>query len=289
MSRIEKALEKLARKKESSGLEDEKAKIRETLSQGMDDASGQEAEGGHERVDPLLLTLHQPFSLVSEQFKSLRTHLLRIRNKHKHNLFLVTSTVGKEGKSMVSLNLAVSIAQGFNEQVLLVECDFRKPSLASMLGLVAREGLAEYIQDKPVANGLLRPTGIEKLTIVPAGSPPSNPAELLGSSRFDSFLRELKRADQNRIILVDSPPLIPVTDSAILAPKVDGIVLVVQAYKTQKDAIEKALSSVDGAPLVGVVLNQVPMNETLSYFPKYYYEGDYAAPMYTNNDKPEAD
>lgn len=288
MSRIEKALDKLAQRKEAGGREEEKAKIRETLSRETVDSAGPEAQGDHGYLDPLLLALHQPFSLVSEQFKSLRTHLLRIRNKHKHNLFLVTSTVGKEGKSMVSLNLAISIAQGFNEQVLLVECDFRKPRLASMLGLEANEGLAEYIQGQPVANGLLRPSGVEKLTVIPAGNPPSYPAELLGSSRFDSLLRELKRSDQNRIVLVDSPPLIPVTDTAILAPKVDGIVLVVQAYKTQKDAIEKALSSVDGAPVVGVVLNQVPINETLSYFPKYYYDGDYAAPIYSDNDKPES-
>lgn len=282
MSRIEKALEKLARQKGSQEDEREKAEIKETLSSSLKTFDEQDQAADQRRLDPLLQAFHQPFSLMAEQFKTLRTHIQRLKSKHKHNVFLVTSTIGKEGKSMVSLNLAISFAQGFNEEILLVECDFRKPRLSSMLGLPEVGGLVQYLQDKSAANGLIKPTGIERLALLPAGEPPPFPAELLSSSRLDSLLHELKRSDPNRVVLIDSPPMMPVTDAAILAPKVDGIILVVQAHKTQRDAIEKALSSLDGAPLVGVVLNRVPLAETLSYFPKYYYGSDYGPAVYSD-------
>lgn len=269
MSRIEKALEKVAREKGAGRPDVEQEGPREDLSLSLDDSAVEEGSLDLGQLDPLLQTLHQPFSLMAEQFKALRTHLLQVKEKHKHNLFLVTSVSGSEGKSMVALNLAISIAQSFTERVLLVETDFRRPSLASMLGLSASSGLVQYLQDKGDGEGLLRATGIEGLTLLPAGEPPANPAELVGSPKVGLLLRELKRSDPNRLILLDSPPLLPVTDAQILASKVDGIILVVQTYKTQREGIEKVLSTIDGAPIVGVVLNRVPLTEASAYFPSY--------------------
>lgn len=274
MSRIEKALEKVAREKGTGKPDREQAKLKEVLSLSVEAATSQEDPLDLGKLDPLLQTLHQPFSLMAEQFKALRTHLLQVKEKYKHNLFLITSVSGSEGKSMVALNLAISIAQVFNERVLLVESDFRKPNLASMLGLSVSSGLVEFLQDKSDGNGLLKATGIEGLTLLPAGQPAANPAELVGSPKVELLLRELKRSDPNRIILLDSPPLLPVTDARILASKVDGIILVVQTLKTPRDGIDRVLSTIDGAPILGVVLNRVPLAEVSAYSTRYVYGTD---------------
>jgi capsular exopolysaccharide synthesis family protein len=218
------------------------------------------------RLNPLLVAGLAPKSLAAEQYRALRTRMAFAEGAGALRTVLITSPQKGEGKSVTSANLALTMAQELQRRVVLVEADLRKPSLQHLFGLPAGAGLADYLSGAADLKDIMKFLPEHNLTVIPAGSTPMNPAELLGSTAMRRMLDHL-RTRFDRVIL-DTPPVLPLADVAILAPLVDGALLVVRAGYTPKPAIENALRSFDASRLLGIVLNESGMEED------YRYESD---------------
>src|SRR6185295_32662 len=191
------------------------------------------------RLNPLLVAGLAPKSLAAEQYRQLRTRLAHAENAHAMRTVLVTSPQKGEGKSITAANLALTMAQELQRRVVIVEADLRKPSLQHLFGLPAGPGLAEYLVGAAELKDVMKFLPDHNLTVITAGTSPTNPAELLGSTAMRRLLDQL-RTRFDRVIL-DTPPVLPLADVAVLAPMVDGALLVVRAGVTPKPAIENAL------------------------------------------------
>jgi len=218
------------------------------------------------RLNPLLVAGLAPKSPAAEQYRALRTRLALAEGAGALRTVLITSPQKGEGKSVTSANLALTMAQELQRRVVLVEADLRKPSLQHLFGLPPGAGLADYLSGAVELKDIMKFLPEHNLTVIPAGSTPMNPAELLGSTAMRRVLDHL-RTRFDRVIL-DTPPVLPLADVAILAPLVDGALMVVRAGYTPKPAIENALRSFDASRLLGVVLNESGMEED------YRYESD---------------
>lgn len=213
-----------------------------------------------------LISHFNPKSPVAEAYRQLRTNIQFSSLDNPVRTLLVTSTGPEEGKTTTLANLAVTIAQT-GSQVTLVDCDLRKPSLHDLFGLSSEPGLTNVLlgaDEIPYQN-----CGIENLRILTAGPLPPNPSEMLGSRRMSEVIVQLK--SEADYVLFDTPPVVIVTDAAVLATRVDGVLLVVSAGKTRRELAQRAKSLLDkvNAPLLGVVLNNV------KYEPKvHHYYGN---------------
>lgn len=213
---------------------------------------------------------------VAESIRSLRTRILFPPSGKVPRSIMVTSASPGEGKSFICANLGVSLSQGIDTHCLLVDCDLRKPMLHTLFGLGNRAGLSDYLQHKKQIPELLVPSGIDKLSILPAGPRSINPAELLGSASMSSLVDELEERYDDRIVLLDSPPLHAASETSVLAQHVDGVVLVVR-YGTSRREYVKALADAIGRDkILGVVFNAYRATK-LDYkvFGYYEYQHDY--------------
>ena len=211
-----------------------------------------------------LITLSDPRSPMAEAFRTLRTNLMFSSLDHPLSTLLVTSAAPEEGKSTTLANLAVTMAQG-GRKTILVDCDLRHPRQHEIFGVPAEPGLSNMILDKRDAAPLAA-TGVENLLLLPAGVLPPNPADLLGSRRMEDIIAALKaEAD---IVLFDAPPVIAVTDAALLASKLDGALLVVSAGQTRREhALQaKALLEKIHVRIVGTVLTNATLDRALSSY-----------------------
>jgi capsular exopolysaccharide synthesis family protein len=204
-------------------------------------------------LDPLLIAALAPQSLAAEQYRSLRTRIVQAENGRPLRVVVVTSPGKGDGKSVNAANLALTMGQDLQSRVLLVDADLRRPRTHRLLGVAEGPGLADVLMGAADLDQALVAIPGQNLTVLPAGPPPSRPAELLGSSAMRRMLDTL-RARFDRII-VDTPPVDPLADVHILEPMVDGIVLVVRAGVTPRPAIERALGGFDRPRVLGVVLN----------------------------------
>jgi capsular exopolysaccharide synthesis family protein len=214
-------------------------------------------------LNPLLVAGLAPKSLAAEQYRSLRTRLAQMEGAGGLRTVLITSPQKGEGKSVTASNLALTMAQELQRRVVLVEADLRKPSLQHLFGLPPGPGLAEYLTGAVELKDAMRFVPEHNLTLLPAGTAPLNPAELLGSTAMRRLLDHL-RTRFDRVIL-DTPPVLPLADVAILAPIVDGSLIVVRAGVTPKPAIENALRAFDASRLIGVVLNESGIEQDYRY------------------------
>ena len=215
------------------------------------------------RLNPLLVAGLAPKSLAAEQYRQLRTRIAHTEGAQNLRTVLVTSPQKGEGKSITSANLALTIAQELQRRVVIVEADLRKPSLRHLFGLPPGPGLSEYLSGAADLQEVMRFLPDHNLTVIDAGTTPANPAELLGSTAMRRLLDQL-RTRFDRVIL-DTPPVLPLADVAVLAPLVDGTLMVVRAGVTPKPAIENALRAFDSSRLLGVVLNESGMEEDYRY------------------------
>jgi capsular exopolysaccharide synthesis family protein len=215
------------------------------------------------RLNPLLIAGLSPKSPAAEQYRQLRTRLSHAEGATALRTILITSPQKGEGKSVTAANLALTMAQELHRRVVLVEADLRKPSLQQMLGLPDGMGLAEYLAGACDLRDAMKFLPAHNLTVIPAGVAPGNPAELLGSTAMRRVLDQL-RTRFDRVIL-DTPPVLPLADVAVLAPIVDGTLLVVRAGVTPKPAIENALRAFDSSRLLGVVLNESGLEQDYLY------------------------
>ncbi|MEW6379525.1 MAG: polysaccharide biosynthesis tyrosine autokinase [bacterium] len=225
--------------------------------------------------DEHLVSIWKPDSVIAEQYRILRTYILEVSKKKESRVFQVSSAIRGEGKTLTSINLAVSIVKGMDETVLLIDADMRKPQVGKMLGLdKSCVGLAEYLTyGGDLAKYILK-TLIPKLSVITAGIPPENPSELLDSDRMFNLIQEVKNRYDNRFIIIDSPPIIPVTDSTIISSLVDHVILVVRASMTQREAVYEAINKLeDKTKILGLVLNGCE-NSLSNYF--YHRYGRYS-------------
>ncbi len=226
--------------------------------------SGQETAQGSD----LLITISNPRSPISEAYRTLRTNLQFASLDKPLRTLLVTSPGPEEGKSTMLANLAVTIAQG-EKKVILADCDLRRPSLHRLFGLLQQPGLTAMMLDEAaMENPPLQETVVPGLWLLASGTLPPSPPDLLGSQRMNGVLDALKgRAD---IVLLDAPPVIGVSDAAILATKVDGVMLVVSAGQTKRESVQASKDMLErvNANLIGAVLANVPLDDSLQ---RYYY------------------
>jgi capsular exopolysaccharide synthesis family protein len=215
------------------------------------------------RLSPMLIAGHSPKSPAAEQYRQLRTRLAHAEGANNLRTVLVTSPQKGEGKSLTSANLALTMAQELHRRVVIVEADLRKPSMQQLFGLPPGPGLTEYLSGAVDAKDVMRFLPDHNLTVIPAGSAAVNPAELLGSTAMRRLLDAL-RTRFDRVIL-DTPPVLPLADVAVLAPLVDGALMVVRAGVTPRPAIENALRAFDSSRLLGIVLNDSGLEQDYRY------------------------
>jgi receptor protein-tyrosine kinase len=210
-------------------------------------------------------------SVAAESFRKLRTNLQFLSVDHPPRLIVITSSVPNEGKSTTSINVALAIAEA-GSNVLLVDGDMRRPSLNKYLDIVGSVGFSTVLSGGASLDEALQESRFPRLTVLAAGAAPPNPSELLGSLAAKKTLDELRtRFDY---VIVDSPPLLAVTDSAILAAEADGALLLVRAEKTKRDQIAHAVGMLHdvGATLLGTVLTMAMPRGSVAYRYNYYYQ-----------------
>lgn len=223
------------------------------------------------KIEARLITHLDPKSPVSESYRTLRTNLQFSKVDQKLKSILITSSGPKEGKSTTAANLAIALAQAGNK-VVLIDGDLRRPVVHSIFGMDKEDGLTNHFMGTLSYKKLARKTIIDNLSVITSGVLPPNPSELLASDKMQELLKQLQ--EDYDIILVDSPPVIAVTDAAILSTKVDGTILIVSSGQTNRDAVQRArdlLENVD-ARILGVLLNGVDLQGMYgSYYYYYYY------------------
>ncbi|NLL87967.1 MAG: CpsD/CapB family tyrosine-protein kinase [Firmicutes bacterium] len=215
-----------------------------------------------------LIVLDDPKAVGSEAFRTLRTNLQFASLNEELVTISFTSTGPNEGKSVISSNLAVSIAQT-GTKVILMDCDLRKPAVHRIFGLRNTVGLTTVLTGEASLESALQDTRCKNLQVLTAGPIPPNPAELLQSKAMEKTISEIRHfADK---VLIDAPPVLPVADAMILASYVDGIVFVVGAQLAPKDMARRAKEQLESTNtrILGVVLNKVKYDRGSEHY--YYY------------------
>jgi polysaccharide biosynthesis transport protein len=223
---------------------------------------------GHPRE---LIGASNPYSVHGEAYRTLRTGILLSRAGAPPKLILMTSTTSGEGKTATSTNTAVLFAHT-GAKVLLIDADLRRPRCHRVFGMDKEPGLTEVLTGGRAVFEMIRPTQVEGLSILTSGSLPPNPTELLGSDKMKKILAEL--AASFDFVVLDSPPVLPVSDSVILSTIVDGVVVVVNSASTAKQQIRVACARLKYArsKIFGVVLNKVNLQSPeYKYYKNYYF------------------
>ena len=211
-------------------------------------------------------------SPVAEAYRTIRTNIQFSNVGQELKTIIVTSATPNEGKSTTISNLAVVMAHA-GHKVLLMDCDMRNPTQHKLFKLT-NKGLSNCISASEEVREVIQKTGIENLELLASGPVAPNPSELLGSKRMEQLLERLK--PDYDYILIDTPPIMPVTDAAVLSGKVDGLVMLVSSGEVTpaaaKEAKQRLLQA--GAHILGVILNKVELSHTHGYGYYYYYGSD---------------
>lgn len=220
-----------------------------------------------------LITLEQTKSPISEAFRTLRTNVQFTSVDSDTKKIMLTSAGPGEGKSSTVANLAVSMAQA-GKSVLIVDADLRNPTQHKLFGLDNRQGLSVALVQDQANLQFVKETAVPGVMVLTGGPIPPNPAELVGSRRMKRLIQEF--SDQYDVILIDTPPVIAVTDAAILAQEVDGVILVLASGEVNKEYAQRAKELLDkvGAKILGAVLNKADMNSSEHYYYYYYHGSD---------------
>jgi len=226
------------------------------------------------RIDPGLACLRDPTSAAAECFKTLRSKIMVGQEGKLCRTIMVTGAQPLDGKTLIAANLAVSIAQGINHYVLLVDCDLRRPTLHKIFGLQVKHGLREYLEDGTSIGPYLLKTPVNKLTLLPAGKPLASPSELLSSEKMNLLIQEVKNRYKDRFIIFDTPPAHFIPDTAFLADVLDGVVLVVRSGRTNAELVKDVIESIGKENILGVVFNATSeATREYRYYYKYYQRG----------------
>lgn len=219
----------------------------------------------------MLISMLSEQSAVAEEYRKLKEAFIKQSRRDRfNNVVVVTSANPHEGKTITTLNLAISLAQEFDYTVLVVEADLRAPSCLKYLGLTSGLGLSDCLEGRAECSDALIRTGIGRLVILPAGKSVANPVELLSSNRMRQFVQELKHRYPDRFILIDTPPANMFAETRAMASMADSAILVVQEGETSLEDLAEATQALDNK-VMGIVYN----NASPSPFTKvssYYYD-----------------
>ena len=223
----------------------------------------QSSNNGHAVTS--LIALRDPRSQAAEAYRTLRMNIQFSSLDKPLRTLLATSTAPDEGKSTILANLAVTMAQS-EQRVILVDCDLRRPTLHTLFDLPNEAGLTSLIlaaEDAPIP---LQETGVPGLSLLTSGPLPPRPADILNSRRMEAVIARL--CSESDIVLFDTPPVVVVTDAAVLATRMDGVLLAFQAGKTNRDRGRQARQILENvkANIIGVVLNNAHVEEGYGYY-----------------------
>ena len=217
-----------------------------------------------------IISLVNPKSPISEAYRSLRTNIQFTAADDQIQVIMVTSAGPGEGKSTTVSNLAVTYAQA-EQKVLVMEADLRKPTVHKMFLQPNRIGISNVMLNQVTLNDIIRETDVPNLYVITSGPIPPNPSEILGSKKMAKAIAELR--EMFDIIIIDTPPVLALTDAQVVATNSDGVIMVIDSGKVKRDAAIKAKANLEhvNARMLGVVLNNVKRNGSDSYY--YYYYG----------------
>jgi capsular exopolysaccharide synthesis family protein len=221
--------------------------------------------------DRRLVSLTSPASFAAEQYQGLRMTVERLARARNVKVIAITSPAAGDGKTLTAINLAGALARGTDDRVLLVDADLRRPAVAKQLAVAdARRGLADILMDGHTGLGdAVRRLDAYNLDIVPAGEPHTSISQILRSPRLDTFLQDAR--ERYAYVVLDTPPLLPVFDSALLAKSVDGVLMVVSANQTPRKLLGEALNMLDAPKVLGIVFNRDD-RPLFGYYNAYYRE-----------------
>jgi len=228
-----------------------------------------------------IVTPNAPRSHIADEYRVIKRPLIsnamgRGAAALAHgNLIMVTSAVSGEGKSFTSVNLAMSIAAELDHTVMLVDADVARPSILRMLGLPDGPGLLDLLEGKAQMSGVLMRTNIDKLTILPSGTPHARATELLASDAMRLLLNDISERYPDRIVIFDSPPLLLTTEARVLATQMGQVILVVQADNTLQVDVQHALATIEKCPVKMMLLNKVRAEAKGKYGYGYGYGHGY--------------
>ena len=228
------------------------------------------------RTDPRLVSLTQPACLEAEQYQTLRLNLQRLQAVRPVQMIAITSPTSGDGKTLTAINLAGALARGADTRVLLVEADLRRPAIAKQFGISnSAIGLADVVLNP----ALTLDDAVRRLdygfSVITAGSSVAAVHEVFNSPRFKTLVDEAR--ERYDYVAFDTPPIVPVSDCRLLAPWVDGLLLVVSAHRTPRKLVEESLNLLDRASLLGIVFNQDD-HPLFGYHRRRYYRS-YAPAM----------
>jgi exopolysaccharide/PEP-CTERM locus tyrosine autokinase len=218
-----------------------------------------------------------PRSRLADQFRVIKRPLLQnaagkgASTLNHANLIMITSALAGEGKTFTAINLAMSIAAELDHTVMLVDADVARPSVLRNLGVPEGAGLLDLIDGSAQMHDVLLRTNVDKLSVLPSGTPHQRATEMLASEGMRRLLDEMANRYADRIIIFDSPPLLMTTESRVLATPMGQIVMVVQAGRTKQSDVQAALETIDSCPVRLMLLNQVRSETETSYGYGYGY------------------
>ena len=259
----------------------------EELGKAESNGNGSGSVNQNAAFDPLLVAYFNPLSPLAESYRRLRTNVLYAQMDSPLKSFLITSANPSEGKSTTVANLAIAFAQA-EKKILLVDGDMRRPTLHTRFGLSKNPGLTDLFVGSATFDEVVNKEVVDNMDVLCCGTTPPNPAELLGSKRMQEFIQQM--SIKYDLLLFDSPPLLAVTDAAVLSTSVDGAILVVSAGSTRAAAIQRASEFLMGVggKLLGVVLNNFDVKKAYGgYYGSYrygYYGYGYGYYHSTNGD-----
>jgi capsular exopolysaccharide synthesis family protein len=228
-----------------------------------------------------LVVNDEPRSPFAEAYRTLRTNLQFTSFEREERSFLVTSAMPSEGKSTTASNLAICLAET-GASVLLVDADLRRPRIADVMGIEGAVGLTDLLVGRVEVDDVLQPWGTQRLSVLPSGPVPPNPSELLGSKAMQSLIEH--GTEMFDFVVIDSPPLLPVTDAAVISQFVSGVIISASARRSTRPQLRQALLAITeiGSRTLGVVLTMVPLRGRDAYgyaqYGSYYGHDTTAAP-----------
>ena len=222
------------------------------------------------RVDPAIVAFHDRYSAICERYRAVRARLLTMNAAHAAQAIAITSAVPEEGKSVSTLNLGLVMAEGGEHRILLVDADFRRMSLARMLGIPATPGLAEVLRGEIALAEAWQPTPLPNLKVLPAGKVRDNAyGELLGGNGTAAVLKQFREAFDYTFL--DTPPITTVSDVCLLAPQCDGVILIIEMGRTPEPTVQQAVRTLqaNNIKILGSILSRV-RDRGSGYYERYY-------------------
>lgn len=270
MDILEKALEKSVQKKTSKVKE---PKAQDSSQLNIENTQQTVNLDWHHLAADGYLSLEQVRSALIEEYRMIKRPLItnafgnRAKGINRANLILVTSSIPGEGKSFSAINLAISIANERDKNVLLIDADVAKPTLAKRLGLPDSKGLIEYLESDDVAfTDICFKTDLPGLQVIPAGKRHAFSTELLSSDKMAKFVDELSQRYPDRIVIFDSPPLLAATQAEVLASLVGQVIFVISAETTMQSTVQDAIKKLESVDVVLALLNKSKHELTLDYY-----------------------